>query len=335
MEHHLKNFVLSLLAYAVQRDVSPEVLCKFSGITLADIRSDKEVGFTQKQMHDLWLNAARLSKDPVFGLHFGESLQLSALGIVGELIKSSATVGEALVQAASLTHLVTPLFHLEIMRNESTFTVHFLPLCDEQLSLSPDARHTLDMLMVMVIHELDGLLLQKIEPESVQYVRTIANLPEYQRVMRCQAIETADAYAIQFDIKYWDEPILTANYALQKILLDKVTQFKPALPEQQTMHTRIYSYLLANSYLGMVSLTDIAANFNISARTLQRNLQEEGVSFQQLADQVRKSLALHYLNAGQYSVKEVSCLLGYNELSAFTRAFKRWTGVPPRMYQKK
>ena len=92
--------------------------------------------------------------------------------------------------------------------------------------------------------------------------------------------------------------------------------------------------MLENSYLGLLSLEDIASNFNISARTLQRKLKEEGFSFQQLADEARKSLAINYLKAGSYPVKEVSYMLGYNELSAFTRSFKRWTGITPALYQK-
>jgi AraC-like DNA-binding protein len=72
----------------------------------------------------------------------------------------------------------------------------------------------------------------------------------------------------------------------------------------------------------------------VSARTLQRKLKEEGINFQQLADDVRKTLAINYLKSGTYQVKEISYLLGYNELSAFTRTFKRWTGITPGVYQK-
>ncbi len=91
---------------------------------------------------------------------------------------------------------------------------------------------------------------------------------------------------------------------------------------------------MTNSYLGILSLDDIASNFNISTRTLQRKLKEEGINFQQLADEARKTLTINYLKAGSYPVKEISYMLGYNELSAFTRTFKRWTGNTPAIYQK-
>jgi len=109
MEDQLKKLTISLLAYAVQRDLSPETLCRLSNISMAQLQTDKQP-LSPKQVGDLWLNAIHLSKDGLFGLHFGESLQLSALGIVGEIIKSSETVGSALTIAASLTHLITTAF---------------------------------------------------------------------------------------------------------------------------------------------------------------------------------------------------------------------------------
>ncbi len=333
MEDQLKKFVMSLLAYAVQRDISPDALCSLSNITMDELQKGREQ-LRQKQVDDLWLNATHLSKDKLFGLHFGESLQLSALGIVGEIIKSSETIGGALTIAASLTHLITAAFELEVVQDESSFTVRFIPVIDDwQYSVS--AIQTLDLLMVFVIHELDGLMLKKIQPLAINYSRETDNIAEYERVMRCRPVINATENAITFDKKYWNEPIITANYELQKILLQKASELKTDSIKKQTLQSRIYNYLLANSYLGIVSLDDIASNFNISARTLQRKLKEEGINFQQLADEARKTLAINYLKAGSYPVKEISYMLGYNELSAFTRTFKRWTGIAPGMYQKK
>ena len=102
--------------------------------------------------------------------------------------------------------------------------------------------------------------------------------------------------------------------------------------KSETFTERIYHYLMTNAYLGTLSLEDVASNFNVAPRSLQRRLQDEGVTFQQLSDAVRKSLALHYMEAGKHPVKEIAIMLGYNELSAFSRAFKRWTGKAPTNY---
>lgn len=322
--------MMGLLAYAAQRDLSVESLCHLSNVTMEELQSSHQP-LSPKQVNDLWLNALHLSKDKLFGLHFGESLQLSALGVVGDIIKSSETVGKALLIAASLTHLITSDFILEVKQEEETFSVIFIPAMPEGQS-SPAAIQMLDLLMVFVIHELDGLILKKIKPLSVSYARQIDDVVEYERVMRCRPVVNRDT-CITFEKKYWNEPIITANYEMQSILLQKVAMLKnPA--EKKALKNRIYNYLLENSYLGLVSLEDIASNFNISTRTLQRKLKEEGINFQQLADEARMVLAINYLKAGSYPVKEISYMLGYNELSAFTRTFKRWTGITPALYQK-
>jgi AraC-like DNA-binding protein len=332
MEDQQKKLIVSLLAYAAQRDISPEVLCKLANITQKELQN-KEKPLTQKQVTDAWVNAIHLSRDDHFGLHFGESLQLSALGVVGEIIKSSGTVGEAITIASSLVHLLTDSFKLEIKHDADLFTVHFIPQVPNWQNL-PSVSQTLDLLMVFTVHEMDGLMLKKIKPVKVNYARSIDNIGDFERVMRCKAIAINDECSIAFDQRYWDEPIITANYEWQNMLLQKIQPLKEPATDKHTLHKRIYNYLLENSYLGMVSLEDISSNFNLSARTIQRKLKEEGVNFQLITDDVRKALAINYLKAGDVPVKQISYMLGYNELSAFTRTFKRWTGVTPGGYAK-
>src|SRR5688572_8537303 len=105
MENHRRSSSLNLIAYAVQRDVAAEELCKRSMINLEELSSNPGFTVTPKQFNDLWLNASRLTNDPNIGLHLGESLQLAALGIIGQIIQTSRTVEEALMHAASLVHL--------------------------------------------------------------------------------------------------------------------------------------------------------------------------------------------------------------------------------------
>jgi len=68
----------------------------------------------------------------------------------------------------------------------------------------------------------------------------------------------------------------------------------------------------------------------LSARTLQRRLAEQGTTFQEVVDEVRRELARKYLQDRALGVTEVAYLLGFSELSAFDRAHRRWTGKAPR-----
>ncbi len=332
MEHPATNFILGLLAYATQRDISPERLCTLANIDATWLRAETKTPLSDKQLNDLWLNAVHLSKDQHFGLHFGESLQLSALGIVGEIIKSSNTVGDAVTVAAELGQLITDSFTFKVSKASDTFTVQIKPV-NENWQQSVTAVQTLDVLMVFIIHELDGLLLRKISPLTVNYIANTPADAELERVLRCRPTASSKENAITFDLKYWDEPIITANYELQKLFKEKAQIFIEAKAHEERFADKINRHLIANAYLGILSLEEIASNFNMSPRTLQRRLKDEQVSFQQLTDNARQYLAVQALKQGGHAIKEIAWMLGYNELSAFSRAFKRWTGISPDAYR--
>jgi AraC-like DNA-binding protein len=77
----------------------------------------------------------------------------------------------------------------------------------------------------------------------------------------------------------------------------------------------------------------VAKRLNISARTLQRRLNDWGVTFEELIDEYRRDRALRLLMRADHSILEIAYSLGYSDPAHFTRAFKRWTGVSPRIYR--
>lgn len=328
----MKQLVISIIGYAVQRNADPLKLCKLAGINNKDLDQKDFRPINEEQFEQLWFNAERLIDDPIIGLHLGESLVPTALGIVGSIIQSSATVGEALTHAASLISTVTDKCRMELKRGRGKFSVHLIPTINEGPLLTNGLKQLIDMLMVMVIHEMDGLLLEKIVPTAVYLPYQREYGAEYDRVFRCRVTNRHNTYSIIFEQRYWDVPILTADYELQELLLQKISQLPQNRKSTDTYRVRIYNYLLANSYLGLASIDDIASNFNMTVRSMQRRLKDENITFQKIADDVRCSLAKHYITSGSYPLKDISHILGYNEISAFTRAFKRWTGKSPTAY---
>lgn len=86
---------------------------------------------------------------------------------------------------------------------------------------------------------------------------------------------------------------------------------------------------------GQTSLAALAEAHHMSARTLQRRLAEQGTSFQGLLDQTRRHLAERHLRDAQLDLAEIALLLGYSEQSAFTRAFRSWTGLAPAQWRRR
>jgi AraC-like DNA-binding protein len=84
-----------------------------------------------------------------------------------------------------------------------------------------------------------------------------------------------------------------------------------------------------------VRLASIAAGLGLSPRTLQRKLQEAGASFQQVLDAARHALAQDYLRQRGLSLADIAFLLGYQEQSAFTHAFREWSGMNPGAWRER
>ena len=90
-----------------------------------------------------------------------------------------------------------------------------------------------------------------------------------------------------------------------------------------------YFYLASELDKSRPTLERMAASFGMTARTLRRKLVEEGMSFRDLLDRVRQDNCKLYFMEDTRPLGEIALLLGYSDLSAFTRAHKNWTGFPP------
>jgi AraC-like DNA-binding protein len=96
------------------------------------------------------------------------------------------------------------------------------------------------------------------------------------------------------------------------------------------LRTRVENAISSALPHGRVLVEDIALSLGMSQRTLARKLADEGLNFSDILEQLRRELAVRYLHDCELHVSKIAWLLGFNEVSAFTHAFKRWTGKTPR-----
>ena len=96
---------------------------------------------------------------------------------------------------------------------------------------------------------------------------------------------------------------------------------------------RVKSKLIELLPSGKVNEEVVAGSLNMSLRSLQRKLSDENVSYKELLESTRMTLALEYIKLPKYSINEITYLLGFSEQSNFSRAFKRWTKQTPTSYR--
>ena len=106
--------------------------------------------------------------------------------------------------------------------------------------------------------------------------------------------------------------------------------FVAAIERPSVFRREVEGRIEARLASGAVGIDQVAADLGLSRQTLYRRLKDEGATFEQLLDRLRHKLALRYLREERLSVKATSYQLGFSDPAAFSRAFKRWTGSPPR-----
>ena len=154
----------------------------------------------------------------------------------------------------------------------------------------------------------------------------------YRRHFGCSIHFDADEDSITLSRRDVDRPLPTSNRQLAATL-DRILAEQLAHLDKSDVVARCQARLLEHLSSGEVSENVLAEQLNMSRRTLQRKLAEADLTYQKLVDDTRRDLAMRHLEDPRHSITDVTFLLGFSQQSAFTRAFKRWTGMSPSEYR--
>ena len=111
--------------------------------------------------------------------------------------------------------------------------------------------------------------------------------------------------------------------------LDAILAQQLAQLDKSNVVARCRASLLEQLSSGELSEEEMAQQLHMSRRTLQRKLADAETTYQQLVDETRRELALRYIENPHHSITDITFMLGFSQQSAFTRAFRRWTGAAP------
>ena len=332
--HFSGTLLASLITFLSQRGFTTEELCERFQIDLSDLQGS-DASFDEKKIQFVWQTACELSGDPLLGLHMGENSNLTAIGVVGNLIQNSPTVREAIENACKFMNLLTNAFTMKMVERREYFTVIITPNFISAENFEFGLNQILDMSLVFILKEHMALTLHSTIPEYVELSHCNQEKEaEYERVFQCPVKFGTSKSGITFKSKLLAQRIITSDYKLLSILKNHAETQLAQIEKRKSFASVVRQTLWNQSGFNAFSAQNVASHLNMTVRHMQRKLNKEGVQFQEISDEIKKNIAIDYLMTGIHQVKEISSILGYNEVSSFTRSFKKWTGYAPTEFMK-
>lgn len=272
---------------------------------------------------DLAIN--RLSS-PSFCLELATRQSIGAFGAIGIVASYCSTVKEAIEFIIKHLQFAVDNVHIELQYKprSAMLLIH----CDyEQVAKS---RGYQDHALALIYQLLSMLLGDKIIIRAA-YLSHSENRESamYSRYFNCPVAFEHEFLGLAFDPGQLEQPVDESAKTLPVRVLNYLRKRHNFSLVEQVKH--IIKLTLVSDACNLVG---VARTLGFSKRTLQRRLQEQEVSFQQLVDDVRDQTALTYLAQAHFRLIDIAAVLGYSELSAFSRSFKRRWGISPQQWRQ-
>jgi AraC-like DNA-binding protein len=263
------------------------------------------------------------------GLKAGCRMSRGDAGAVDYAMSSAATLADAIRMAARYATLFNDALEirLETHGDRAAIRMH------SQVVLPKVAA---DFMLSAFYHShLVPELEQAPELECWVMHAAPADASEYERTFAPAKVCFAKPwYGFVFDQSRLQAPLHGADAKLHSVVRKYADALLAGLPKAQSLTEKVRTLIARELPQVQPSAECIARQLRMSSRTLSRRLEDEGTSFRALVDDLRRGLALQYLANPRLAVAEVAFLLGFSEVAAFHRAFRRWTGKTPLEHRR-
>ena len=305
--------------------VDVDALLRASGLSRRTLE-DPDARLNNRDVRLLWTKAHELSGDPVLSLHAAEACPLGAYKVIDYIAGSASTVGEAFRWGARYARLINTAVTFAI--DDSGDPVRLEVVADDgEASLSRE--YTEFVLTAAFLHVRGATGVPFSAQRATFTHRRPPDVREHERIFGGAVQFEAPATCLFFERSVWERPTRGANPGVFRLLLEHADLLIARLPQRPDLVERARRAIARQLRAEGASLASVAHELGMGERTLQRRLCEVGCSFNDLVDEVRQVLVRLYLDQPDIGIAEIACLLGFADQSAFSRAFKRWTGSTP------
>src|SRR5262245_3283019 len=276
--------------------------------------------------------AARSTGDLCFGLHFGERYNPKNNGPLIYVVLNSPTIAAGIENTARYLQIHNEATKASLIVERDCAYLRFSP---NELLINASHQHSEYQMAVAVNTARLGVGSQW-APREVHFMHQLAAAtPEHTRVFRAPIVFGCPANALVMDSEFLTRQVPAADPKLYSILKSYLERALSDLPREDELLAVVRRALTEAIRDGDPKLSRVAKKIAMSPRSLQRRLSEHGLDFKKLVEDTRQRLALKHLKERKDSLTEIAFMLGYSDLSAFNRAFKRWMGSAPLEYRRR
>jgi AraC-like DNA-binding protein len=296
-----------------------------AGLSLEQIR-DRNVRLkVRSQIKFLELAAVAL-QDDLLGFNLARDVDLREIGLLYYVLASSEILSDALRRAERYSGITNEGIALKLR----TTTDVAITLGYVGVDRRSD-RHQIEFWLVCLVRLCRQLTNRRLVPLRIRVVHYRKSTPaEFRSLLGCGIEFGSTVDEIVFPATVKPMPIGSADPYLNDIL---TTYCEEAIahrgPQRATLRSNVENALATLLPHGKARAQEIAREIGMSRRTLARKLASEGLTFSEISEKLKADLARHHLKDGDLPISQIAWLLGYREVSAFTHAYKRWTGMTP------
>lgn len=278
-----------------------------------------------------WQELPALAGDAEFGLRAAETVSSQPFDIIDYVCAQVPTLREAIGRMLRYQRLLhdDAEVALEVAGSEARLTMRL-----RAVACTP--RHFGEYVVALWLHRARALIGTSFAPQRASFQHQAPpDIEPHRRRFQSPLVFQAPVNGLTFHAALLDSPVRSADPALGALLDRHAAELLSRLPPRDEPAQRVRAHLLHALPGELPAIEATARALGTSARTLQRLLRDEGTTYQALGDEVRRDLSLGYLREPQRTISEIAFLVGFNEVAAFTRAFRRWTGEAPSLFRQR
>ncbi|MGW8194542.1 MAG: AraC family transcriptional regulator [Desulforhopalus sp.] len=280
---------------------------------------------------NLWLEMARVIKDPCFGLAVARAWHPTYFGVLGYALLMSTSLRTTLERLIRFHRVISDARFGSLTENLKSGTVVFDLIYRDEAPYSPSRE---DAAMAWIMSVLQVNFQRPLSPVSIHFThsRPPVCVGKYYELFQSPIHFDAPFACLELSIKDADRLLPSGNKEMAEWKEEVMTQYLTAR-DRGSLTDRVKKIIVEHLPSGDATVETIAAELYLSTRKLQRLLREEGTTFLALLNETREHIARQYIKDKKMDLTEIAFLLGFSEQSTFSRSFKRWTGTSPSIYR--